>query len=125
MVVVPTSHHVSLSYGTTPVDYEGWGLTILALIGLAVLVRRPVAPVLAVRRTGLVRMPAWTDGAVISDAIRGAWGREPSAPPADPVLPLEGNGAPPPALQVPPVEGNGAPAVEGDGAGEQAVPDGQ
>ena len=24
MVVVPTSHHVSLSYGYTPVDYEGW-----------------------------------------------------------------------------------------------------
>ena len=125
MVVVPTSHHVSLSYGTTPVDYEGWGLTILALIGLAVLVRRPVAPVLAVRRTGLVRMPAWTDGAGIGDAIRGAWQREPSAPPACPVLPWEGNGAPPPTLHVPPVAVNGAPAVEGDGAGEKAVPDGQ
>ena len=34
MVVVPTSHHVSLSYGNTPVDYEGWGLSILGLVGL-------------------------------------------------------------------------------------------
>ena len=53
MVVVPTSHHVSLSYGYTPVDYEGWGLTLLALVGLFFLIRRPVAPVVAVRRPAL------------------------------------------------------------------------
>ena len=62
MVVVPTSHHVSLSYGNTPVDYEGWGLSILGLIGLVVLVRRPVAPVRSVRRTGMVRLPEWAVG---------------------------------------------------------------
>jgi hypothetical protein len=53
MVVVPTSHHVSLSYGYTPVDFEGYALTLLALIGLLFLVRRPLAPVAAVRRPGL------------------------------------------------------------------------
>ena len=55
MVVVPTSHHVSLSYGYTPVDYEGWGLSLLALVGLFFLIRRPVAPVVAVRRLALGR----------------------------------------------------------------------
>jgi hypothetical protein len=55
MVVVPTSHHVSLSYGTTPVDYEGYLLTIGALIGLVVLVRRPQAGMASVRRAGLGR----------------------------------------------------------------------
>ena len=53
MVVVPTSHHVSLSYGNTPVDFEGYALTLLALVGLLFLVRRPLAPVAAVRRPGL------------------------------------------------------------------------
>jgi hypothetical protein len=53
MVVVPTSHHVSLSYGYTPVDFEGYALTLLALVGLLFLVRRPLAPVAAVRRPGL------------------------------------------------------------------------
>jgi hypothetical protein len=52
MVVVPTSHHVSLRYGTTPVDYEGYCLTILALGGLVVLGRRPLAKMAAVRRPG-------------------------------------------------------------------------
>jgi hypothetical protein len=122
MVVVPTSHHVSLSYGTTPVDYEGWALTLLALIGLAVLVRRPVAPVLAVRRTGMVRMPGWTDPTVISDAIRGAWGSEPSPPPADQAWPVAGDGA---AGDGAAGAGNGA-AGAGNGAasyGESATPD--
>jgi hypothetical protein len=53
MVVVPTSHHVSLSYGTTPVDWEGYLLTIGALIGLVVLARRPLAAMASVRRAGL------------------------------------------------------------------------
>lgn len=53
MVVVPTSHHVEMWYGYTPVDYEGWGLSILALVGLVLLARRPQAPVAAVRTAGL------------------------------------------------------------------------
>jgi phosphomannomutase len=52
MVVVPTSHHVVLYYGTTPVDYEGWGLTLLGLLGLAWLIRSPRAKVAAVRWVG-------------------------------------------------------------------------
>ena len=39
MVVVPTSDHVTLSYGYTPVDYLGWALTLAALVGLVLLVR--------------------------------------------------------------------------------------
>ena len=51
MVVIPTSTHVELHYGTTPVDVAGWGLTALgvaALVALVVLDRRrdwePVEP---------------------------------------------------------------------------------
>ena len=43
MVVIPTSHHVHMWYGYTPVDYEGWALTILGLAGLVLLIRRPRA----------------------------------------------------------------------------------
>jgi hypothetical protein len=44
MVVVPTSTHVDLRYGYTPVDLAGWAITIVGLIGLVVLFRaRPVA----------------------------------------------------------------------------------
>jgi len=39
MVVIPTSKHVSLHYGYTPVDVGGWLLTFVG-IGLAVVVRR-------------------------------------------------------------------------------------
>ena len=37
MVVVPTSHHVSLHYGWTPVDWLGWLATGLGLAGVAAL----------------------------------------------------------------------------------------
>jgi uncharacterized membrane protein len=33
MVVVPTSHHVVLHYGYTPVDDVGWLLTLAGLLG--------------------------------------------------------------------------------------------
>jgi hypothetical protein len=39
MVVVPTSKHVSLSYGYTSVEYLGYGVTLLALIGLVLVIR--------------------------------------------------------------------------------------
>jgi hypothetical protein len=40
MVVVPTSTHVSLHYGYTSVDYLGWFISLLGLVGLVLLVRR-------------------------------------------------------------------------------------
>ena len=53
MAVVPTSHEVTLYYGTTPVDYEGWAISLLALGGLIWLVLRPQVLMAAVRRPGL------------------------------------------------------------------------
>ena len=40
MVVIPTSRHVSLHYGYTPVDALGWLLTLLGIAGLVVFARR-------------------------------------------------------------------------------------
>ncbi len=39
MVVVPTSNHVELRYGFTGVDYLGWLLTLLGLVGVVFLFR--------------------------------------------------------------------------------------
>jgi hypothetical protein len=44
MVVIPTSKHVSLHYGTTPVDWFANIATLLGLAGLIVLWRRPEPP---------------------------------------------------------------------------------
>ncbi len=41
MVVVPTSTHVSLHYGWTPVDLLAWALTLVGIVGWVVLLRRP------------------------------------------------------------------------------------
>ena len=74
MVVVPTSHHVSMSYGNTPVDYEGWVLTLLALVGLVVLARRPQAPLAGVRRPALGESASkgrFTD--MLSERTRNFW----------------------------------------------------
>ncbi|MCU1494031.1 MAG: hypothetical protein JWO62_1795 [Acidimicrobiaceae bacterium] len=43
MVVVPTSHHVILHYGTTAIDWLGKGASVAGIAGLALLVR-PVGP---------------------------------------------------------------------------------
>jgi hypothetical protein len=40
MVVVPTSTHVSLHYGWTPVDLFSWLITLLGLVGVVWLWRR-------------------------------------------------------------------------------------
>jgi hypothetical protein len=40
MVVVPTSHQVTLSYGSTPAGWAGLALSLLGLVALALLVRR-------------------------------------------------------------------------------------
>src|SRR5207302_8108769 len=39
MVVIPTSRHVRLHYGNTPVDWIGYLLSFLGLLGLALLWR--------------------------------------------------------------------------------------
>jgi hypothetical protein len=41
MIVVPTSHHVSLTYGYTPVDWTGLGLSVIGLVCVVVMARRP------------------------------------------------------------------------------------
>ncbi len=41
MVVVPTERHVELHYGYTDVDYLAWALTLLGLMGVVWLARRP------------------------------------------------------------------------------------
>ncbi|HEX8802793.1 MAG TPA: hypothetical protein VF743_01330, partial [Acidimicrobiales bacterium] len=41
MVVVPTSNHVELTYGRTPVEYVAYGLTLVGLAGLVLLARWP------------------------------------------------------------------------------------
>jgi hypothetical protein len=60
MVVVPTSHHVVLHYGYTPVDDVGWLLTLAGLLGAGFLAwrgrsprpRPPLRPGQAVETTG-------------------------------------------------------------------------
>jgi hypothetical protein len=44
MVVIPTSNHVELRYGRTPVDVVGIVLTVVGLLALIVVARRPVTP---------------------------------------------------------------------------------
>jgi uncharacterized membrane protein len=41
MVVVPTSNHVSLHYGTTSYDRLGWLLTVAGIVLVVLLARRP------------------------------------------------------------------------------------
>jgi hypothetical protein len=41
MVVVPTDTHVSLTYGRTGVEYLSYTLTLLGIVGLVLLIRRP------------------------------------------------------------------------------------
>jgi hypothetical protein len=44
MVVVPTSNHVLMHFGMTTVDWSGWLITILGLVGLVLLWRAgPIA----------------------------------------------------------------------------------
>nr|HEX2578600.1 hypothetical protein [Aquihabitans sp.] len=71
MVVVPTGERVTLTYGRTPVDLLGAGLTLLGLVGLVVLARRPPVQV-APYAPG--RVSAWLDRAV---TIRPKPDREP------------------------------------------------
>jgi hypothetical protein len=103
MVVVPTSKRVQMWYGYTPVDYTAYVLTILALVGLIVLIRRPRVLIAAAERAGLGQGPGpehnafnvmkhWWDGShgnpLSKDPIWGpnsgatagphAWGEQPA-----------------------------------------------
>jgi hypothetical protein len=40
MVVIPTSRHVTVKYGETPVDLIGWALTYMGVVGVVILSRR-------------------------------------------------------------------------------------
>ncbi|HYA44252.1 MAG TPA: hypothetical protein VED59_01495, partial [Acidimicrobiales bacterium] len=72
MVVIPTSRHVHMWYGYTPVDYGGWTLSGLALLGLLVLVLRPRAAIASARRTALAVGP------VLAPLAGLAWSRQPA-----------------------------------------------
>jgi hypothetical protein len=41
MVVVPTSHHVTLRYGPTGIDWAGKAASLLGVLGVGVLIVRP------------------------------------------------------------------------------------
>jgi hypothetical protein len=75
MIVVPTSHHVVLHYGYTPVDWTGFLLSLLGLVGVAGLL---VA--------GRVRYPNYYRAATATPLTVGGdgwpWG-PPDGPPAD------------------------------------------
>ena len=58
MVVVPTSTDVRLTYGTTPVEWVGWVLTLAGVLGLVLLVRGGQVDVLPARTRPSRRPPA-------------------------------------------------------------------
>ncbi|MCU1499170.1 MAG: hypothetical protein JWM47_3123, partial [Acidimicrobiales bacterium] len=72
MVVVPTSKHVSMTYGRTAPDLLGAGMTVLGLVGLVWLSRRQA---LAVEPLAPTRVSRWIDDKV---TLR----EHPAAPPA-------------------------------------------
>jgi hypothetical protein len=43
MVVIPNDTHVELTYGRTGVEWLSYALTLLGIVGLVLLVRRPLA----------------------------------------------------------------------------------
>jgi hypothetical protein len=116
MVVVPTSHHVTLSYGYTPVDFEGYALTLLALVGLLFLARRPLAPVAALRRPGLgQRLDVLGAIGGTPAGPQSSW--QPTGSPTPPYWPAGSSGAPWPGSPdgVPAPNGDGIAAPSGDG----------
>jgi hypothetical protein len=98
MVVVPTSTHVELHYGWTPVDVAAWALTGLGLALALLLARRPPVP-MPVSSPFADRLGRW---AVPDDAV--AWRDGVAARPPEPAAPP----APPPERRPEPV-GTGGP----------------
>ena len=84
MVVIPTSNHVKLHYGTTPVDVLGWLLTLGGIAMLVVLARQ-----------GPVRFGARPDGdpAVEPGVVDLGGGSEPPAPPTRPPVTVPDRGS--------------------------------
>ncbi len=91
MVVVPTSRHVSLHYGTTPVDVLGWLATLAGVAGLVWMAR--AGPLKAETRPAqsdraeLEPPPAWPSGAGPTPGSPGSPEPRPTAP--VPVVPEE------------------------------------
>jgi hypothetical protein len=63
MVVIPTSHHVSLHYGFTPVDGLGWAVTALGLVAVVWMATHPLVSRGPRRGRRIMRdEPSWGDG---------------------------------------------------------------
>ena len=77
MVVVPTNEEVTLRYGRTPVDVVAIVLTVVGLVALGVLARRPRPD---------EPPPAWYDATTLFPAVNArldAWVDHRIAPPVD------------------------------------------
>jgi phosphomannomutase len=70
MVVVPTADHVTLSYGYTPIDWAGFLLSLLGLLGVVVLWRLRPVEYLAPRHLARTR-GAWRAAAPATAKVRG------------------------------------------------------
>ncbi len=108
MVVVPTSEHVSLHYGRTPIDLFAAFLTLLGIVGVVWLARRPplVFPAPPARpfaegtepgRTGPVEWDSWDEWDEVEqdpfvETLSGA-GIDPTTQP-DPAMWMEDEAAP-------------------------------
>jgi hypothetical protein len=84
MVVIPTSNHVSLSYGYTSVDYLAWFLTLLGLVGLVWLWRSK--PVTVPEAPAVWREADEWDDDSLEDPRDASWWSDPDQPwvPPDP-----------------------------------------
>ncbi|HEV7757378.1 MAG TPA: hypothetical protein VGO78_00250 [Acidimicrobiales bacterium] len=71
MVVVPTEKHVVMTYGSTPVEWLGYGLTFVGLAALLLLARR-----------GMFRFRETPEDAAVSTETADAEGAAPDPPPA-------------------------------------------
>jgi hypothetical protein len=85
MVVVPTSTHVELHYGWTPVDLAAWAMTGLGVALALLLARRPPVAMPATM-PALRRVERWAvpDSAVAWRNGTGPAPREPASPPPPP-----------------------------------------
>lgn len=90
MVVIPTDTHVSMDFGRTPIDLGASALTILGLVGLVMLARRPqieVAPEkqpwLSMMLDSLVDIPAVVDPTTTNDPSQSSGSVDSDDPLAD------------------------------------------
>jgi hypothetical protein len=124
MVVVPTDKHVSLTYGRTGVEYLSYTLTLLGIIGLVLLIRRPVmrftGPEARADAAAVAAVPAPGNGhrpGVAEDDpswMRGPWGPRTWPPPDASVGPPGATPPAPPRPAPPGVEPSSAAAGRPD-----------